>query len=171
MEDFVSNSESILVKAIKEIVNIKKFRSDILHNIKDMFDFNDDNFNANDVLIPVENAVNRIAIPNINLDTSKHILTIREQFNVSEVRDNEIETLRIAQAKVVGIIVKDMQTEIDQTIKNITNKLNGIKNDFIPELIKDMKATVEKLSNQLKEKERYLKKYEGLLNQLHDDSF
>ena len=166
LEDFVINTESILIKAVKEIINIKKFRSDILSNIKDMFDLEDDNFNPADVLIPVENAVNRITIPDINLDVSKHIATVREQFNVSEVRDDEIEPLRAAQAKVVEIIVKDIYREISQIVKNITEKLTDIKNSFIPELTKDMQDTVDKLRIQLKEKELYLKKYEALLKQL-----
>ena len=169
LEDFVIESESILIKAVKEIVNIKKFRGDILNVIRSMFDLEDDNFNPADVLIPVENAVNRITIPDINLDIDKHIATVREQFNVSEVRDDEIATLRNAQSKVVEVITKDIYSEISQIVKNISDKLMDIKNTFIPNLTKDMQDTVDKLREQLKEKELYLKKYEALLEQLSAD--
>ena len=50
-------SKKVLIKAVKEIVNIRQFKIDVTESIKDLFDFSDDNFDPDDILIPVENAV------------------------------------------------------------------------------------------------------------------
>jgi hypothetical protein len=169
LEDFVINAENILIEDIKTIVDLKKFRGDILMNIKDMFDTADDSFNPQDVLIPVENAVSRITIPDIKLDLDKHITTIRSKFNSSQVRDSEIATLRNEQARIADLILQELIAEITRLTQDIASRLTGIKDKFIPELIGDLEETVVKLRAQLEEKEAYKEKYESLLDHLRED--
>jgi len=163
LEDYVSQNKRILIDAIKEIVNIRQFRIDVTESIKDLFDFSDDSFDPDDVLIPVENAVNRITIPSISLDVEKHINTVRNQFQSSQVRDDEIASLRNEQARVVAIITKDIKAEVSVVLNKTVSKLNEIKNSFIPGLTKNMEEMVKEISEQIENREGYLKKYNEII--------
>jgi hypothetical protein len=163
IEDYVMNSKDILRNAVRDIVNIKQFKIDVSESIKDLFDFSDDNFDPDDILIPVQNAVERISIPDVELDMEKHIDLIRNNFNTSQVRDSEVQNLRNEQARVVGLILKDVLKETKETLNDIVSRLTKIQNEFIPDLTKDLKKTASELSEQMKDKQRYLERYHLVL--------
>jgi len=159
IEDYVMNSKDALRNAVKSIINLKQFKIDISESIKNLFDFSDDNFDPDDILIPIQNAVERITIPGFELDVEKHIESIRNNFKTSQVRDSEIQNLRNEQARVVGLILKDILKETNATLNSIVSHLTKIQNDFIPDLTKDLKNTASELSEQMKDKRKYLEKY------------
>ncbi|OQY12851.1 MAG: hypothetical protein B6I31_02400 [Desulfobacteraceae bacterium 4572_19] len=164
IEDYVSESKKDLIKAVKEIVNIPKFSMDVTESIKGMFDFSDDNFDPDNILIPVENAVNRITIPAVQIDVDKHIEKIRDQFRSNEVRNDEVESLRREQARVVKLITNDIKIEVSATLEKNTTKLNQIKNNFIPTLTNDLEMMINELAKQIQHREEYLKKYDEIIS-------
>ncbi|MBF0239743.1 MAG: dynamin family protein [SAR324 cluster bacterium] len=169
MEDYVLSAEDTVIKAIQSIVDLKAFRREILNSVSGMFDFSDDHFDPETILIPVENAVNRITIPEVNLNVHQHIETVRSKFNTSQVRNDEIATLRNEQSRVVELIVQDIQSEVHTLTGGIVTKLQDIRNTFIPGLIRDMQETLEEIKQQLNNKEKYKAQYESLLKQLEQD--
>jgi hypothetical protein len=166
IEEYIISSKKVLINAVKAIINIHKFKIDITDSIQGMFDFGDDDFDPDDILIPVENAVNRITIPSIEVNVDKHIDTIRDQFQSPEVRNDEINSLRREQARVVTLITKDLKVEVEESLEKITSKLNSIKNDFIPSLTKDLKTVIEDLAEQIKNREVYIKRYDEIITKL-----
>jgi len=168
IEEYVINGKRLLVKAVKDIIHISKFRKDIVDNVTNLFDFSDDNFDSDDIIIPVENAVNRITIPVVEIDVEKHIDKIRDQFKSSEVRNDEINTLRVESARVVDLITKDIKLEIQATLKRITGKMSDIKESFIPSLTMDLNSMVNELAEQIKNREAFLKKYYEIIELLNN---
>ncbi|WP_081730751.1 dynamin family protein [Shewanella colwelliana] len=94
LEDFVMATSRKLFAASEQAINLGLFRNDIKSAVKDMFDFSDDDFDPEMVLLPLDNAVARITIPAINLDLARHIDTIRQQFTSSQVEGDQIAQLR-----------------------------------------------------------------------------
>ena len=80
LERFVQEANDQIFEAVTNIVDIKKFRNDIKSAIKGLFDFSADDFDPETILIPVENAVERITIPSIEIDSASHIERIRRAF-------------------------------------------------------------------------------------------
>ncbi|HQM85906.1 MAG TPA: dynamin family protein [bacterium] len=170
IEDYIIGAKDQLRNAVKEIINLKQFKIDITESIQSLFDFSDDNFDPDDILIPVKNAVERITIPSVDLDLDRHIDTIRKNFNSSQVREDEIQTLRNEQAKVVGMILKDVKSEVKNVFNDIISRLNKIEEDFIPELTNDFKKTAADLTEQMKNKQDYLKKYRLCIKKISEIS-
>ncbi|MDD3051900.1 MAG: dynamin family protein [Candidatus Cloacimonetes bacterium] len=166
LEEYVISGKKTLIKAVKEIVNISKFRRDVAEAIKGLFDFSDDNFDPDDILIPVENAINRITIPAVEIDVDKHIDKIRDQFKSSEVRNDEIESLRREQARIVKMITKDLQREIEETLKKASLKLSEIKMNFVPSLTNDLNVMVSEIAEQIKHRKEYLVRYNEIIEKL-----
>lgn len=170
IEDYITGAKDQLRNAVKEIINLKQFKIEIAESIQSLFDFSDDNFDPDDILIPVKNAVERITIPSVDLDLDRHIETIRKNFNSSQVKEDEIQTLRNEQAKVVGMILKDVKSEVKNVFNDIISRLNKIEESFVPELTNDFKKTAADLTEQMKNKQDYLKKYRLCLKKISEIS-
>ena len=155
-------------ESISSLIDIKQFKKDLLNNIDDMFDLSDDDFELNDILLPVKNAVNRITIPNVEIDVDKHIDVIRNGFSNAQVRDNEVSRLKKEQSNVAKIIMTEILKEVNTILNKIIDKLNHVKVTFIPEITKDMIEDVDRIENQIKNKENYLKRYNNLINLLEN---
>ena len=169
LEEFVVNTSRQLFQASEQAINLESFRKEIKNSVRDMFDFADDDFDPEMVLLPLNTSVERITIPSIKLDLTKHIDTIRNQFSDNEVEGNEMAKLRVEQGRVVALLLSDIAAELKDSIKAMVNKLSKEEVGFIPSLSKDLNASVEQLSRDLKDKEANLKRYRQVLSQLDQD--
>jgi hypothetical protein len=158
LEEFVTNSEKEIAKTVENIIDIKTFRKEILQSIMNLFDMEDDAFDPSDIIDTLKNAVNRITIPDVDIDTSAHIDTVRKNFSSSEVRDSQIDSLKQEMKRVIDMILSDMKDEIKHQTKKIIQELNSAKDNFLPKLLKDsneklemMKANREKLETTIKD--------------------
>jgi hypothetical protein len=163
LEEFVRESEVGISKTVENIIDIKLFRKEILQSIVGLFDMKDDAFDPNDIIDTLRNSVNRISIPNVDIDTSKHIETVRKNFSSSEVRDDEIDSLKEEVRRVLSIILKDMKEEVqNQTIK-IIEELELAKEDFLPKLLSDSYEKLEQMKKNRDELEATLHNYQELM--------
>lgn len=169
LEEFILNTSKELFDASEKAINLELFRQDIKASVKDMFDFSDDDFDPEMILIPLSNAVERITIPTIELDFDKHINTIREQFTTSEVEGDEMAKLRSEQGRIVSLLLTDIGHELTNSIKGIVDKLAQERTQFIPSLTKDLVDSVEQLKKDLAQKEQSLAAYDRVLLQLNED--
>ncbi len=163
IEDYVLDAKTQIRNQVKTIVSIPALRQELTACAVGMFDTGDDNFDVDDILLPVQNAVNRITIPHVTLDADAHIDTIRSSFSSSEVRDSQIEALRKEQARVVALVLKDIIKEVSTTLDEIKTKMTAIQDNFIPELTRDLEEETKRLSLQLKEKQKFMARYEKAL--------
>jgi len=168
LETFVIDAEANISDKIKVIIDINKFRSELLQTIKDLFPLDDDSFNPMDILLPAENAVNRLTIPHVNMDVDQHIQSIRKNFKGREVRDDKISDLRSAQADAVRLITNDITREVEHIIEDLKQKLEASKNKFIPELTRDINEQVDRLRKQLEDKEKSTAAFEAAIKTLKD---
>ena len=169
LEDFVLETQTHLYNASSQFLDLDRFKEEIKQAVKDLFDFSDDDFDPQMILLPLGNAVDRITIPSIQLDLEHHINTIREQFDSTEVEGDEIASLRNEQARVVALVIKEIVTEMDRSKDNMLVSLSEEQEKFIPALTKDLYDSVKQLKDDLKNKEQSLASYEKILSQLSQD--
>jgi len=163
LEDFARESELDIAKTVENIINIKIFRKEILQSIMGLFDTQDDNFDPSDIIDTLKNSVNRISIPNVNLDTTGHIDTIRNNFSTSEVRDSQIDGLRTEVKRVLKLILIDMEKEIEMQTNKIIDELQQSKERFLPVLLKDSNDKLEVMKKNRMQLEESQKAYHELL--------
>ncbi|WP_421420097.1 dynamin family protein (plasmid) [Pseudoalteromonas lipolytica] len=169
LESFVIETSKALYDVSENAIQLSLFKQDIKSSIREMFDFTDDDFDPEMVLMPLNNAVERISIPAVSLDLDAHINTIRQQFTVEQVEGDEIEQLRKEQARVVALLLSDISDELKRCIRLILEKLATEKNKFVPSLTKDLVTKVEQLRQDLIHKENVLKGYNDVLQNVSTD--
>ena len=163
LETFVHQTDIQLNAAVMDAIHINQLKQDIKAIIRDLFDFSDDNFDPEAVMIPLENALARLTMPCITLNMDKYIDNIRQQFTSSEVQDDDITKLRQEQARIIGVLLEAITKEVDSSVAGILRKLDDEKTAFIPELTKDLTGQVEQLSRDLKDSEQTMTEYNAIL--------
>lgn len=163
VERFILDAEKGLMEHIAESVNIDGLRRDILAAAKKLVDFEDDNFDPDDLLLPVESAVSRLTIPAVNLNCRQCLETVTKVFNTSEVRDADIARLQqsIGHAvnralEIIGAAIKENQEKIrqdlEQTGKQFVSGITGGLQTQIESLQKsagNLQETVSKYAQAL----------------------
>ncbi len=163
LEEFVVSTSKQLFETSTQAISLEMFKKDIKNSVKDMFDFSDNDFDPDMILMPLGNAVDRITISPINLDLDHHIATIREQFNSSTVEGDAITQLRNEQSRVVALLLTDIANELARCTTTIVDKLAEEELKFVPSLTKDLVASVEQLKQDLAQKDLALANYDKII--------
>ena len=166
LEEFVTKSEINLSKTVENIIDIRTFRKEILQSIMGLFDMQDDAFDPSDIIDTLKNAVNRISIPDVEIDTSAHIETIRKNFSTSEVKNDQVDSLKQEVKRVLQMILTDMKKEINHQTEKIITELNLAKENFLPKLLQDSHEKAEMMKANRNELEKTLQDYDALINLL-----
>ena len=166
LEEFVTKSEINLSKTVENIIDIRTFRKEILQSIMGLFDMQDDAFDPSDIIDTLKNAVNRISIPDVEIDTSAHIETIRKNFSTSEVKNDQVDSLKQEVKRVLQMILTDMKKEINHQTEKIITELNLAKENFLPKLLQDSHEKAEMMKANRNELKKTLQDYDALINLL-----
>ncbi|EJL6794240.1 dynamin family protein [Vibrio alginolyticus] len=169
LEDFVIETSDRLYQVSSQAININQFREDIKHAVKGLFDFSDPDFDPEMILLPLSNSVDRIKISAISLDLDHHINSIRQQFSINEVEGEEIQKLRQEQARVVGLLLTEINEEVAKCSSEMLGKISKEEQKFLPTLIRDLESNVEQLRADLENKEQALKEYSDILQMVEED--
>ena len=169
LETFIYKTDEQLNEASAEAVNLNQLKTDIKQVIKSMFDFSEEGFDPEAVLLPLETALARITMPYITLDLDHYIETIQQQFTSAEVENDDIARLRKEQARIIGLLLDEINSEVDKNVEHILNQLKQEESLFIPELTKDLKLQVERLREDLQHRQEQLNDYNEVLRLLAED--
>ncbi|WP_052810358.1 dynamin family protein [Vibrio renipiscarius] len=169
LEEFVQHVSGTLYTASQNAINVNQFREEIKQAVKGLFDFSDADFDPEMILLPLSNTVERITISTISLDLDHHIHLIRQQFSVNEVEGDEIEQLRVEQARVVTLLLTDIKAEMDRCSTEMLGKLSHEEQKFIPDLTCGLHGNVEQLKRDLEDKEKAFGEYAKILKIIEDD--
>ncbi|WP_252180106.1 hypothetical protein [Endozoicomonas sp. 4G] len=169
LELFVFETEKQLNTSVINAVNLKQLKEAIKGIIRDMFDFSEEGFDPQAVMMPLESALGRLTMPTIDLDLDRHIDTVRQQFTSTEVENDDIDRLRQEQGRIVGVLVNEMAAEVDTSVAEILGRLSVEKDQFIPELTQDLNAQVEQLSQDLQDSEQKMTEYNQVLELVSED--
>ncbi len=162
LEGFAMQSEERLASSVSSIINIEHFRVELQKSIVSIFDMEDDSFDPMEMKRIVKNAINRITIPDVTLDTSSIVDTIRNSFS-GQVEDDEINELRERAKDVAQDIYLALKEETEHQTKKIISDLCSIQENFLPELLKDSQEKLERMKASMAQFEVSKKRYEELL--------
>lgn len=125
-----------------------------------MVDFEDDSFDPDHILLPVDEAVSRISTPNVELDSSAYINSIVSMFTTAEVRDSDITQLQQSIASAVNEVLKMISTEVRNNKNAICNDLEKTRDQFISTVTTNLEEKIQRLKNAQNDHAKVVKRYE-----------
>jgi hypothetical protein len=167
--DFVIELEKGLKSEFNTIISMDFLMHQLKEAILGVYNLSDENFDFEDVIIPVQKAVNKISLPTFDLDSSMFRNKITAKFGMGRVEGGDVERLRELFYQQIDEVLKDVQTRMDVKMKEIEDAIGKISFEFIDDVLKDMKARTEKLQASIRNREENMRKYEQVISALEED--
>ncbi|OON96077.1 MAG: hypothetical protein ATN36_06475 [Epulopiscium sp. Nele67-Bin005] len=174
VHDVIGNIRNNVNKAEQDInnsfihaINIKGMTQKIKTIIINLFDLTDPNFNEREILGPIENALKRIVMPEINLPIEKYNEFILSSFSGGTVHNEDIGKLQLKQDKVIQKITTDVQQLFHTAIADMENALTARGATLVDDITNQIITNIDNLQRQLKNKEQSLAFYDEFVKELN----
>lgn len=152
----------------KDILKIDELKSKVKDKVVDAFDTSNRNFNEDEILIPLDNALDKIVIQDITMDVGKYLNMLDEELtgviSAGEiVKNDDIHILKKAQNNILNIMSEDFVEDVKKRGKEIENQLNVQAGVFIDGIVTKLEENNRKIQEQLDNKIENIKKYESFI--------
>lgn len=143
----------------KNIFNKEKFVQDIKNVVLKAFSQSQKEFDEDDILLPLQNVLDKISIPYIKFDYTPYIDEIETRFKSGCAKNEEIYQLADLQSRLLNDIEVDISTQLLDALKEIKKTLKNQAVLFADQIENEFCGELEKLQGQVEKREKYVKEY------------
>lgn len=149
----------------KNIFNIDELKIKIKSIISQVINKKSKNFNENDVLIPIENALKSITIPVFKVDDERYRNQIISYFSHSVIiRGNDIAQLELQQELILKSLRDDLILELDKKVEEIENNLTNVSSNFIDTISSDLSKNIDTIIKAIENRKSSVEEYSRYIN-------
>lgn len=156
VESFANQASLKLQQAVSE--SVRDMRKRLRNNLSDALEtiFADDDSDYMNMKLQLEESLSKVKIDNGNFTLSS-VDHISSKFS-GTVQNEKIEALKKAQMDSLRSVSADLERKVAETTSVIQKQAQQVKVTFVDNFIKDLMLNVEKLCEDLKNKEETLKR-------------
>lgn len=163
---YVTRSKELINTQFDKMFDLKAMKIQITNEVTGAFDLVDEEFNEQEILLPLNSALGRIMIPKIELEATKYDQKLTDEFRTSIVENEEISRLMLTQDRIMAEINKDIVAILDEKAKEIDSLLIKQANTFVDNIEYQLRDNMKKVQALLTDKENNLQKYNNLIEQI-----
>ena len=172
IRNYCSNCLEMVNSDFVNLLQIDKLKEQIKGDIIGAFEFSDRHFDENKILVPLETALNRITLPEMNIDKTKYesMLDGKLAGIVSNgmVKNDDIPVLKRSQDQVIAAMSEDIVAEVKKQGKKIDSLLQSQGSVFIDNIVQQLTENQQKMEKMLQNKRESISKMEGFMQKLSD---
>lgn len=156
VESFANQASLKLQQAVSE--SVRDTRKRLRNNLSDALEtiFADDDSDYMNMKLQLEESLSKVKIDNGNFTLSS-VDHISSKFS-GTVQNEKIEALKKAQMDSLRSVSADLERKVTETTSVIQKQAQQVKVTFVDNFIKDLMLNVEKICEDLKNKEETLKR-------------
>lgn len=166
IRNYITRCKLYLNEEFEKIVNINTLKSEVKETVIGAFDLGGKDFNENDILIPLEIVMKKIQIPKIDIEAEQFESMIIDEFSGAVVEGKAIQQLKLSENRVLGKVSKAIKEELKKCQKRVDGIMTEQSSTFIDNIIHQLSDNIEKLKNQIDDKENSIKQYDMLCNSI-----
>lgn len=159
IKQYSARCRSYVNNEFKKIFNKESFSSKIKEVVLNAFHASQRDFDEDDILLPLQNVLDKISIPHIELDFTKYIDEVETRFKNGYAKNEEIHQLKNLQSKLLNNIEDELCKQLIDVLKTIEETLKQQAVIFADQISNGFCNELEKLKGQVEEREEYIKKY------------
>ena len=137
----------------RETVDMKAYRRKLLETVIHNLDSSDQNFDANYFRIVVQQALNRIAFPEVHIDVSKELTEIGNQFSGEVRNSSDKDRFRKLLSETVEGLYHSIVKRVDITIQEFQDAMLSIQETLCDDILEKITKELEKIQAVMEEKE------------------
>lgn len=154
--------------SFRELIKIDELKNNVKLNVTNAFDCADKEFDENKIIMPLDNALNRITLPEVTLNLKKYEKILDSEISGfvqnGIVKNEYIPNLDKAQNRILQEMAEDFIKEIKQQGEIIDNNLQIQAGVFIDNIIAELEKSQNKFEELIKDKEMNIDKMESFLS-------
>ncbi|WP_379968297.1 dynamin family protein [Ectobacillus sp. sgz5001026] len=166
IRQYVIRSKELINTEFDKLFDLKSMKKQITNEVTRAFDVVDEEYNEQEILLPLNSALCQITIPKIKLEATKYDQKLTDEFTSSIVKNEDISRLMLTQDRIMAEINKDIVTILDLKAKEIDGLLMKQANTFVDNIEYQLRDNVQKVQALLKDKENSLQKYNDFIEQI-----
>lgn len=187
MRNFYTEILRLINGAMGEAVQLDQVRNNVLKAVEKAFDTSDRNYDENAILIPMNNALQRITIAHVDIDIEKYLSMLDQElaginagdsnsghlwwkaktlYENGTVKNDAIPLLKLAQEHVMGHMTDEICKAIAQQGEKIARELEKQAGVFIDQITEKLVGNHKKVESMIADKENNLKKLEQFIDAL-----
>ncbi len=170
MRKYILNCQQIINTNFRSLLKIEKLRDDVKQIVMRAFDQSDKDFDENKILIPLENALSRITIPNFEITREPYEIMLDEALGgiVSSgvVKNENIHVLKQTQDRILAKISQDIIDKIKEQGVEIDHNLQKQAAVFVDNITDQLEDNKKKLEIMIQDKQASLYKFDVFLKEV-----
>lgn len=159
---FILSSEECVREEFDKLFDLDNLKKDLINAVLQNFDMSDVDFNRDEILLPIIKVINKISIPDIDIDINKYEEKVLDRFGGETVRGSDISTLIRMQTDIITQILQDMKEFLRTKTDEMEDNLNNECKNFIDNINAATKNNLENIKKLMKD----IKKYERMYNEV-----
>jgi len=166
IRSYINSCRKYANKEFANAINIANLEDMIKETVIGAFDLSGKDFNENNILIPLEIVIKKIQIPDINITMDEFESMIIDEFSGASVKGDDIHKLKLAETRVLGKASEKIQQQLDECEKKMEYEMSNQSATFVDSIIKNLNENVEKLKEQIDNREESIKRYNTFIEAL-----
>ncbi len=155
-------------EAFREVVGIESLKDNVKSTVMGAFDRADKEFDENKIIMPLENALNRITLPEISLDLSEYESLLDQKLGGvafgGVVKNDNIPALKRAQDQVIDAMSREFIDMIKKQGTAIDSNLQKQSAIFIDNIVNQLEENQKKLEELIQDKQSNIQKLEQFID-------
>lgn len=169
LNKFSINASSKVADVFTDALQLKDIKRRILNVVVDNFDMGSEKYDSALFRMMVEETVNAIEFPIINMDISDAMNGIAGKFNGEITSASEKTALSTALSNALRRVCDELINKLSSTIKDFKNELAEISNKIQNNLLSNITEEFDMLKKQCENKEAEIAAYKSYLAQLESN--
>jgi GTPase SAR1 family protein len=163
---YVTAIQEVLLHEYDTLLDRQGLRDAIAAIVAEAHDLKDKNFNADEILLPIDRMLSEFAVASISIDTGHYNDIIFSGFSDAVVEDADINRLLLTQEKVLQQITRDIKDDLEREEARIETLMRERSETFISDLRTKIGQNYEVIAKNLEDKEKNLGRYDEFIEEL-----
>lgn len=160
---YITRVKEMINGEFKRLFDIQQLKKEISDEVIGAFDLVSSEFNESEIRRALEITLSRMAIQEIDIDTTKYDKKLTSQFSSASVHNEEISQLQLAQERILSEVANDIKQEINRKIKEVELTLEKYAATFIDDIESQLVTNMSKIKVMLADKEKNLQDLDQLI--------
>lgn len=159
IHQYSARCQNFVIAEFKQIFNKEQFAQKIKEVVLNAFKKSGKAFDEDDILLPLQNVLDKIAIPHIEFDYTKYIDEVETRYSSGYAKNEEIHQLKNVQTRLLNQIEQELVVQLKNALSEISKTLNTQAVSFADQIEGIFCNELEKLQGQVAEREKYISEY------------
>ncbi|MCR5608921.1 MAG: dynamin family protein [Lachnospiraceae bacterium] len=166
IRDFSADASDSIENVFSKVIDVLLLKRQLYTTIIENFDTTDEHYEPAHFKLLVEQTLNAIELPVINIDVTEVIDNFAEHFSGEMRKTEDKASLKNALSQVIGELYDEISSRFTLEVNIFKEKIEGMKNKFADRLLKNFNDEFSIIIEKYTDKENEIEVYKELLEKI-----